>query len=283
MSTTRNVYLLMLVCGLLPGAAAAATITMHPLSAEPVMDGEGKDWADVPVTTVALKPSHEGVSTAVSSVDIKGGVHGDYVYFFVEWKDSSEDKMHKPWVWNKAKTKYGKGPQREDRFALQFVMEGDYSTNWLSGNEFRADMWHWKSTRSNPLDLVHDKTTIISAKKLLEARELPAEGGGKVYISRPSDAGDKLYKTKRYHKYEQDVMPKYILANEPQGSVADVKVKGVWNDGKWCLEIKRKRDTGHADDVVFPAAGGAVVGGIAIYDHSGDDDHVVSDNLVFQF
>ncbi len=275
--------LFLIAGGLFSGAVAAASITMQSLTAAPVLDGDGADWAHVPATTVALKPSRDGVTTAVESVDIKGGVFGDYVYFFVEWKDSTEDKVHKPWVWDKERGKYRKGPQREDRFALQFAMEGEYSTNWLSGKQFKADMWHWKSVRSNPLGLMHDKTTIISGKKLLEARELPAADGGKVFVARPSDAGDKLYKTKRYHRYEQDVMPKYILARDPQGSAADVKVKGVWSDGKWCLEIKRKMDTGHSDDVVFPASGGTVVGGVAVYDHSGDDDHVISDNLVFQF
>lgn len=287
MSTIRNSVSICMILGIISGmtpwaGAAAATVTMHALASEPVLDGDGKDWASVPATSVALKPSQAGVKTAVDSVDIKGGVHGDYVYFLVEWQDSSEDTIHKPWVWNKEKGKYVAGPGREDRFAMQFVMEGDYSTDWLSGKEFKADMWHWKSVRSNPHGLVHDKQTVISSKKLGKARAFPGSNGGKVYISRPSDAGDKLYKTKRYHKYDQDVMPKYVLTKDPQGSSADVKVKGKWQDGKWCLEIRRKRDTGQADDVVFPTSG-TLVGGVAIYDHSGDDDHVISDNLVFQF
>lgn len=165
---------------------------------------------------------------------------------------------------------------------MQFVMDGDYSTDWMSGKEFKADMWHWKSVRSNPLGLIHDKQTIISTKKLLKARQFSMSSGGKVYIARPSDAGDKLYKTKRYAKFDKDVMEKYVATKDPQGSVADVKVKGKWRDGKWCLEIRRKRDTGHEDDVVFPTSG-TLVGGIAVYDHSVDDDHTVSDNLVFQF
>ncbi|MDH3639159.1 MAG: ethylbenzene dehydrogenase-related protein, partial [Gammaproteobacteria bacterium] len=193
---------------------------------------------------------------------------------------------HKPWVWDQKAGKYVTGPQREDRFAMQFAMEGDYSSDWLSGNVFKADMWHWKSVRSNPLGLAHDKHTIISTSKLAlpKVRVFDSNNGDKVYIARPSDAGDKLYKIKRYHKYDKDVMPKFRLAKvPPKGSAADVEVKGIWNDGKWCLEIRRKRDTGHVnDDVVFPSTG-TVVGGIAIYDHSVDDDHVVSDNLVFQF
>ncbi len=287
MSTMRSSFTICLILGfsstLAPAAdAVATTVTMHALTSEPALDGDGKEWADVPVTRVALKPSRSGVTTAVNSVDVKGGLHRDYVYFLVEWEDSSEDKVHKPWVWDKETGKYVAGPQREDRFAMQFVMDGEYSTDWLSGKEYKADMWHWKSVRSNPLGLIHDKQTFISTKKLTKSRDFPGANGAKVYISRPSDAGDKLYTTKRYAKFEKDVMPKYLLANDPQGSVADVKVKGKWQNGKWCLEIRRKRDTGHPDDVVFPTSG-TLVGGIAIYDHSADDDHTVSDNLVFQF
>ncbi len=210
MGNSGAFHSLVTIIGMLSGvtlsaAATATTITMHSLDAAPVLDGQGQDWSGVPVTSIALKPSRSGITTAVDSVDIKGGVHGDYIYFLVEWQDSTEDSVHKPWVWDKDKGKYVKGPQREDRFALQFAMQGDYSTNWLSGKEFMADMWHWKSTRSNPLGLVHDKSTIISAKKMAKTRAFTADGGGKVYIARPSDAGDKLYTTKRYHKYDQEV------------------------------------------------------------------------------
>ena len=77
-------------------------------------------------------------------------------------------------------------------------------------------------------------------------------------------------------------MPKYILTDNPKGSIADVQCKGVWKDGKWSLEIRRKLDTKHQDDVVF-AKGKSVKAGLALFDHTGDDNHVISDNFVFQF
>ena len=78
------------------------------------------------------------------------------------------------------------------------------------------------------------------------------------------------------------MMPKYILTQNPQGSIADIHCKGVWKDGKWNLEIRRKLNTGNPDDVVFEA-GKAVKSGIAVFDHSGDDNHVISDTFTFQF
>jgi len=67
-----------------------------------------------------------------------------------------------------------------------------------------------------------------------------------------------------------------------EGSITDVKAKGVWKNGMWLLEIKRKMDTGHPDDVVF-VKGKAVKAGIGIFNHSETDDHTISETLIFQF
>ena len=77
-------------------------------------------------------------------------------------------------------------------------------------------------------------------------------------------------------------MPKYKLHPNPQGSIADVKAKGVWRDGRWHLELSRKLDTGHSDDTQF-ALKQAVRGGIAVFDASSEDDHIISETLLFQF
>ncbi len=174
------------------------------------------------------------------------------------------------------------GPQREDRITIQFVMEGEYTSNWLSGNTFKADTWHWKAARSNPAGVAHDKMTIISNEPIKKAYKGTAEDGSTIYIKRPSDQGDKLYTTKRYATKKQETMPKYIMTENPQGSVADVKASGAWKNGAWALETCRKLNTGNPDDVVF-SKGNAVKGAIAVFNHSGDDDHNHSDTLTFQF
>ncbi len=107
--------------------------------------------------------------------------------------------------------------------------------------------------------------------------------GGSIYISRPSDAGDKIYKTTRYRLFDQPLMPKYLLSESPQGSVADITARGVWSQGKWHLELSRKLSTGNTDDVALPQRPGRVAGGIAVFDHSENDDHAVSDTLTFDF
>ena len=267
---------------ILAGNAAAQTITMYELKSPPTLDGNGSDWRAVQGTVIPMHKSKPDVTTSVKSILVKGGVYAGNVYLYIEWQDSTQDVVHKPWIWDQGRGKYVKGAQREDRLAIQFLMQGEYSTNWLSGQSFRADMWHWKANRSNSAGLAHDKSTQISADKLLRAYKATPTGGRPVYIARPSDDGDKLYETKRYHKYVGDIMKRYVVAEDPKGSVADVQAKGVWNNGKWHLEICRKLDTGYSDDVIF-SRGQTILGGFAVFDRSENDDHVVSDNLTFQF
>jgi len=267
---------------LLSCTVTAESVPIQTLTTPPALDGNGDDWAGVSGTRVKLHKSKPGATTQTQSVLIKGGIYGDSVFFYLEWEDRTEDVLHKPWVWDAAKKKYVKGPQREDRLAIQFATGGDYTTDWLSGREFTADMWHWKASRSNPVGLAHDKSTRISRHKLVRSRKITTDDAGPLYIVRPSDSGDKLYSVKRYHAYREAVMPKYLVNDSPRGSVADVKARGVWADGMWRLELRRKLDTGNSDDVVF-VPGQALIGGLAIFDKSENDDHAVSDNLTFQY
>lgn len=269
--------ILLCVASMATPLAAQQTIAVKPLPAQPVVDGRAAEWDAVREVKIPVK----GV-VGVGSVHMRAGTSGDSVYFLVRWQDSSADTQHKPFLWDAAKERYVGGPQREDRFALQFAMSGDYTTDWFAGVAFSADTWHWKAARSNPLGLAHDKMTIITLDKVARAYKAQARNGSTIYIMRPADAGDKLYTTKRYRERQQNVMPKYILTDDPSGSVADVMAAGRWQDGWWTLELARRLDTGHADDVVF-TPGQSVRGGIAVFNHTGDDKHDISETLVFAF
>lgn len=256
---------------------AQQVIPVKKLSSRPVIDGSIGDWKNVAPINISLK----GKSN-IGRVTFKAGVFGDEVYFMAQWKDPTESTLHRPHVWDSKKKKYVGGKQREDRFALQFAMEGDYSADWLSGKTFKADMWHWKANRSNPVGLAHDKMTIISRQASRKAFQIKDKNGKFIYIRRPSDTGEKIYKSRRYSKKEKDVMPKYVLNKDASGSIADIKAKGVWKNGMWTLELKRKLNTSHGDDAVF-RIGKKIKGAIAVYDASCNDCHDVSQTLVFQF
>ncbi len=76
-------------------------------------------------------------------------------------------------------------------------------------------------------------------------------------------------------------MPKYQLL-EPTGSIADIKANGVWKENHWLLELSRKLNTGHDDDVLF-MIGQIYRGGIAIFDATENSQHLISETLQFQF
>jgi hypothetical protein len=44
-----------------------------------------------------------------------------------------------------------------------------------------------------------------------------------------------------------DLLPQYVL-REPEGSAADVQAFGRYLDGHWIVELRRKLNTGNADD-----------------------------------
>lgn len=258
-------------------------IKIHKLSKAPVLDGSDAEWGKIEAVKIPLSHINPKMKVRVDSVMLRGAVSGDRIYFIAQWKDeAANDKTHKPFVWDEGKKKYGQDKKAlEDRFAMQFEISGDYTTNWLSGNSFVADMWHWKAFRSNTIGLAHDKKTVISTKKIRKSFRGNTADGKKVYISRPGDAGDKLYKTMRYREKENNVMPKYKLNPGAKGSVADVKANGVWKNGMWTLELSRKLNTGNDDDVEF-ILGKTLKGGIAVFNNSGNRDHFYSPVLLYQ-
>lgn len=260
----------------------AETIEVRPLSQAPVVDGSSDDWKAVPEIIITLHPISTDTVVEAKEVLLKAGYFADTVYFYLRWPDSEENRLHKSYIWDKQKRRYVRGPQREDRFSMQFIMEGEYTTDWPSADYFKADMWHWKSHRSAPLGIAHDKMTIVSRGPLKRAAQIKSPQGGVVHVLRPSDSGIQPYTTKRYRNFKQDVMPKYVLNPDISGSVADVKAKDSWSNGFWHLELARKLDTGNEDDVVF-RIGESLQGGVAIFDASEPTDHAISDTLTFQF
>lgn len=261
-------------------ASEPQTIPIVKLNSMPLLDGAADDWQAIPAVDIPLV--YLGKPELVKTVQLKAGVFGDEVFFYTEWEDSSADIQHKPHVWDEAQQKYVEGSQREDRFALEFAMTGDYDANWYSGKEFKADMWNWKAARTNPIQISHDKMTILSRQAMAESYKGTLPDGTAIYIQRPTDSGEEPYITKRYFKKQQDLMAKYIPREQLAKGTNDVKAKGIWKEGKWHLEQSRQLDTQQADDVRF-ALGQTVKGAIAVFDHDDNEHHFISQTLLFKF
>jgi len=265
---------------------APLVIPVVKLSAAPVMDGSASDWASIPVVRVPVRPAfYDDAKSRYGNGEVllRGGYYGDKVFLVAQWKDASKNDTHKNYKWDETQQRYRQGKDREDRFILKFFISGTYSTSPLAGWASVSDIWHWKAYRSNTAGLAHDKAHKISLTKIAKSRKYVASNGKTLYFARPSDKGSAIYSSKRYPEKIKDVMPKYVINPDISGSIADVKAKGVWDNGMWTLELARKFDTGDHDvDVVFKS-GAAVKGAIAVFDGVGDWHHSNSDTLLFKF
>ncbi len=263
----------LLLAGL--SSAAYASDVVHARTSDKAMalDGDIGDWAGVDGTTVPLTGKGK-----VDAVEIKAVIHGDTIYVLASWADSSEDRLHKPYEWNEASKSYKGGKQREDRLAISFAMSGDFSANKMDGSNFTADVWHWKASRSDPAGVAQDKMWTVSSEPFEKGKTFKTKSDKPVYLARSSDSGDRLYKPVKYDVKQDQVMPRYAVNMNPTGSIADVKAKSVWRDGRWYLELSRKLDTGHADDAVIPANGKIKIA-IAAFNGVSGKRHSVSETL----
>ncbi|MEW6428781.1 MAG: ethylbenzene dehydrogenase-related protein [Thermodesulfobacteriota bacterium] len=263
--------------GIAQAADDVPTVTAKE-GAAPTLDGDASDWASIPATVVKVNPAQEGDTantTGTIDVELKSVVSGDTIYFLAQWPDDSKDDTHKTLIWNKEKETYDTGDDEEDRIAFSFTMEGDYMYCMLAGSDYKADAWQWKAYRSGSAGLIHDKYHIASSTELPKAKKHAARNGKEIWLARPSDAGDELYTSQRPIDNIGDKVPKYLVNANATGSIADVKAKGVWADNKWTVEISRKLDTGHDDDIKFEK-GKTIKSGLAVFNHTGDDHHSIA-------
>lgn len=83
-----------------------------------------------------------------------------------------------------------------------------------------------------------------------------------------------MYESQRPIDNIGDTIPRYLPNKEAKGSVADIKSAAVWADNTWTLELSRKLNTGHDDDVALKK-GASYKAGVAVFNHTGDDHHSV--------
>jgi len=214
----------------------------------------------------------------------------DQIFFRFEWAD--KDKTLNKNRWKNSGGKWTKFKGDEDRLGMvweinridKFATKGcavlchNESKNekeWyyaVSSSKEKAEMWHWKSVRSNPVGYAEDGfVTTNPSKKPEEGRKRDA-GSGKAKSNQTKDkSGPAFMQDPSVSPSVEDALlvseaveikagavlqdgqeiPGYMLNTEWTGSFADVKTKGVWENGKWILMMYRKLDTGYDDDLQF--------------------------------
>jgi len=227
------------------GSANAQTdVVCATASVPPVVDGDGTDSAWSQSTSIV---THDLI--AKIDIQLRCVYTNDEIFFLVSYPDASENSEHKTYSWDKNTQHYRTGPSREDSFVFKWNMEPVPVDLTLSGDTpYTADVWFWKSMRTNHSGYADDKYQIYAYDSMPKATKLINKFGRQVFLARRGDEGTPAYQVKTYAAYVNDAMPKYI-PQASTGSRADVRAKGVWHKGHWVVEFGRRLVTGHSDDI----------------------------------
>jgi hypothetical protein len=157
----------------------------------------------------------------------------------------------------------------EDAEAIQTLMEGGVF----------LDQWHWRAARGNPIGVSDDMWVLdyrngdagkssystnwdgdleqpkkmfdpdkvgFAALSFEDVRNARVPFDSIYYLS---DETMKDFDPNHAWK-EGDAVPRRYLRT-PEGSRSDISANARWDDGQWTVELKRKLDTGNADDKAF--------------------------------
>ncbi len=305
----RMLVLTLALCIGASNVCAQEPLHVKKVTAAPGIDGTADAvWDSAPSTLVKVRPIPAAVmavnkekdhgkyaknwakplSAQDGEVELKAVYTDDEVFFLARWKDDTKDDQHKPWKWegDKETGEYLAGKEREDRLAFMFPLQGEFPAAMLSGHEATVDMWQWKAARTNAAGVIHDKTHSYSKTepKGKFASHYTAEGDV-IYVARPGDGGESPYKSNKVDPFthQGETVAQYIPVVPGAADAADVKAKGLWQDGSWTVEIGRKLNTGHAEsDTVFDPAKGSATS-IAVFNHAGDHFHATSGKIDIVF
>jgi len=251
----------------------------------PVLDGQVDEaWSKAKPVTVNVR---EAMGGDYPKPVVLRALHTDDAFFVLaQWPDATRSDMRDPYVWNKERNDYERPSRPDDQFAIQFPMTKDYAISMLTvTRSYKSDVWHWKAGRGNPIGWVDDKYHVISQQPIGHPKAVKHDIHSKrtVYILRAQDAGRSPYKAKdKPAQHAGDVVDSFEQ-QEPDGSMADVRGKGI-HDGKgWTLEMGRKFDTGHPEDdaVIDPKGDNRCA--IAVLDDELYEEHSVSTLILLRF
>ncbi|MCU7830221.1 MAG: hypothetical protein KZQ85_14250 [Candidatus Thiodiazotropha sp. (ex Myrtea sp. 'scaly one' KF741663)] len=235
--------LLLLLCQpLLAEQTLQAPMVSHP----PVIDGLANDdaWSGIP-------PLLTRDTVADIDIALRACHDGENIYLLAVFPDSTENRQHKPLVWNAETKLYGQGFQREDTLVLKWaITPQDADLSLSATTPYKADIWYWKSVRTDPAGYADDKYQLYSENKAKRAMPLLSKDGGRFYLLRRGDSGKAAYHNQMLLEYTGDHKQAYVI-KQPEGSRADIRAKGLWKQGVWQIEFARKLDTEHADDIAF--------------------------------
>lgn len=256
------------------------------------------------------------IETKVKSVYTK-----EEIFFLLEWPDADKSMNKKKWRFTGGKWVKQKGDEdrlgivweisRIDKFATKGCAilchnESENEKDWyyaVSSKKEKADLWHWKAVRANPVGYTEDGYVVTNPSKEPEKGRFRDAGSGKAKgnstkdksgpaymqdLSKPASIKgsllvDEAVKISGSSVFKDgDEIPGYMLNTKWTGSFADIKTKGVWKDGKWTVMLSRKLRTENDDDVQYNTKKKYSFG-IATFDNAHEHHSYNSDPLKLQF
>jgi len=211
----------------------------------PTIDGMiDKLWEGVP--EIITQDKRANIDIHIKSVHSKSDI-----YFLVQFHDATENRQHKTLIWTPQLELYKVGIQREDTLIFKWNMELLPKKLTLTDETpYKADIWYWKSHRTDHAGYADDKFQIYNSISVPSAQSVVTKHGKIFYLSRRGDKGSAAYKSRLQTEYIGPEIPAFDLL-EPKGSRADVRAKGNWLNGVWTIEFSRRLLTHEADDIQF--------------------------------
>ena len=213
---------------------------------QPKIDGHAEEpiWNLAPPVTTLDAASQRQIT-------LKSVHTADEIFFLVTFPDQAASETHQSWGWDDSAEAYKSLGDREDMFVFKWSMVGNQvNLAFQNAEPHRADIWHWKALRTNPVGYADDKMHLLLPETHQQATLVESPIHGSLFLRQLADAGRGAYREHVVKTYKADYLPRYY-PYQPEGSRADVRAKGVWHQNAWTLVFGRKMHTGNADDITF--------------------------------
>lgn len=263
---------------------------------------EGIEWTGADSVFINVSGG-DNFSGGVSKVKVKSFHSRQNIHFLIEWRDwePSFNRSLEKTVngWRELKSLYspfGESVYIEDQLAILFhsTESGCASSCHLGGSERAgshytksdtADLWMWQAVSTNPAFEMDDGWLGVYKNDSLGGRHYDnSPGGGNT--SNLNEEWDEPYflpgafqfgnwiwmGSDQYVPYRAGLDNYRIGSTLParlvtgfSGDRGDLRARGNWRNGKWTVEITRKRNTGSSFDIRFK---GQLWMSIAVFNNS---------------
>lgn len=197
-----------------------------------ILDGVDNEsaWLDAEEITVPLSYG------STNKAQLKALYTDEDVLLRIRWPDTSEDRLHHPWVWNEALGNYEVGPQVEDSLILSFEVGCEWFPSFLSGYEFDFDGWHWTAGRTDSAGMAIDVFGSIKDSTPFDSIPYASRNNERVWNLKFSDVNDSIIDPNTLHNTWDKLDRKYEIWPVDNSTL----YFGYWVDGRRNGEFSRQ-------------------------------------------